>query len=230
MILGSGREPLSRTICFRAALFCLLLAFPLFARPAEDRDPAAAELDSVEKAVFSFAPDPHYPHDPFILVTLKEAITAKREKSGGGVGACLVRESTGEIVARGRNRQYAPYFRSDMHAKMDLISQYEDRMRVVRSRDTRSYNPRRMDGLVLYSSVEPCPMCLARIINSGLKKAFYVAPDSQGGMVHRINDLPPFWRDGALGRTYAEASCSPALKELASRLFQLGQRNATMSN
>jgi hypothetical protein len=70
MILGSGREPLSRTIYFRAALFCLLLAFPLFGQPADDRDPAAAELDAVEKAVFSFPPDPHYPHDPFMLVTL----------------------------------------------------------------------------------------------------------------------------------------------------------------
>jgi len=225
MISGAERKLVSQATHFRIVLLSSLLSFSLLARPADNRDSEAAELDKLEKAVLSAIPDPRYPHDRFIIVTLKEAIAAKRENSGGGIGACMVRESTGKIVAVGHNRQFAPYFRSDMHAEMDLINRYEDRLRAVRPS-----NPRQVDGLVLFSSVEPCPMCLARIINSGLKKAYYGAADSDGGMVHKINDFPPFWRNGALGRTFAEADCSPTIKELAARLFHLGQRNAKMSN
>ncbi|RPI71730.1 MAG: nucleoside deaminase [Desulfobacteraceae bacterium] len=180
----------------------------------------AAELAEIEKAVQAFSPDPRYAHDPFILITLQEAIAAKHEQSGG-IGACLVRESTGEIVTRGHNRQFSPYFRSDLHAEMDLMNRYEDRIQALRTEG----NPRRVEGLVLFSSVEPCPMCLTRIINFGVAKTYYAAPDPTGGMVHKMNDLPPFWKEAAEGRIYAEADCSPALKALAARLFAHGRRN-----
>jgi anaerobic selenocysteine-containing dehydrogenase len=41
--------------------------------------------------------------------------------STSGIGACLVREKSGEIIERGHNRQHSPYFRSDLHAEMDLL-------------------------------------------------------------------------------------------------------------
>jgi tRNA(adenine34) deaminase len=206
-------------------LFSFVACIPFAGIKADDGDSSeAAELDELERAVFSMIPDPQHPHDPFILVTLEEAIKAKREKAGGGVGACLVRESTGEIVERGRNHQFAPYFRSDMHAEMDLLNRYEDHVRISRPADNKAYNPRRTDGLVLYSSVEPCPMCLARIIDAGLKKTYYAAPDPTGGMVHKIKDMPPFWTNAAKGRIYAEADCSPAMKDIAACLFGHGQR------
>ena len=212
-------------------LFFVLTAFPFFSIPADDiANDEAAELNKLEKAVISAVPDPRYPHDRFILVTLNEAIRAKRENSGGGVGACLVRESTGEIVARGHNRQFSPYFRSDMHAEMDLLDRYEDQLKTARIPGVKSFNPRKVEGLVLYSSAEPCPMCLARIINAGLNKTYYAAADPSGGMVHKIGDLPPFWRDAAAGRIYAEADCSPALKDLATRLFNHGKRDIKTVN
>lgn len=205
-------------IAFLFFLTLTLVSQPVFAEDLAQKD--AAELAEIEKAVQIFKPDPRYPHDPFILITLQEAIAAKREQSGG-IGACLVRESTGEIVARGHNRQFSPYFRSDLHAEMDLMNRYEDRIQALRTEG----NPRRVAGLVLFSSVEPCPMCLTRIINFGVAKTYYAAPDPTGGMVHKMNDLPPFWKEAAEGRIYAEADCSPALKALAARLFAHGRRN-----
>ncbi|NLT68109.1 MAG: nucleoside deaminase [Acidobacteria bacterium] len=197
---------------YRFALLPVLLMFavPLLS-PADD----SSELES---AVRSMKPDSRFRHDPFILVALQEALAAKQE-GGGGIGACLVRESTGEIVARGRNRQYAPYFRSDMHAEMDLLNRYEDSLRTVKG----SGNPRQRAGLVLYTSVEPCPMCLTRIINSGVVKMYYAAPDPEGGMVHRMRFLPTFWKEATRGRDYAAADCSPAMRELAARLFRHGR-------
>jgi tRNA(adenine34) deaminase len=111
-----------------------------------------------------------------------------------------------------------------MHAEMDLMNRYEDSRKITRI-PGKTFNPRQVEGLVLYSSVEPCPMCLARIINTGLKKTYYAAADPSGGMVSRMNDLPPFWRETAAGRIYAAAKCSPAMREIAERLFQHGRRN-----
>jgi tRNA(adenine34) deaminase len=207
---------------FQIAVILILPAFVLFqCLPAGGQNrTTAAELDELENAVRALVPDPRYPDDRFILVTLQEAIFAKREGSGG-IGACLVRESTGEIIARGHNRQYSPHFRSDLHAEMDLMNRHEDTVKVLREGDR---DPRRTDGLVLYSSMEPCPMCTTRIINTGVKKTYYAAEDLDGGMAHKINDLPPYWRRAAEGCIFAGASCSPAMKELAVRLFKHGRR------
>ncbi len=175
------------------------------------------ELDEIEKLVDGYTPDPRYPDDPYVKVTLKEALAGSRE-GNGGIGACLVREATGEIVERGHNRQFEPYMRSDLHAEMDLLTRYEERVKGNRAKGVG--DPRRIEGLVLYSSVEPCPMCFTRIINLGLKKALFAAPDPSGGMVQRLKDLPPFWRERASGNVYARANCSPELSALAARLFR----------
>lgn len=201
----------------------VLLAAGLFfasTYAGEDEAKAATELAALEKQVLSLVPDPHYPQDPFILVTLQKAIAARREGSGG-IGACLIRESTGEVAMRGHNRQFTPHWRSDMHAEMDLMNRYEDSVRIPKSSRR---NPHNLEDLVLFSSVEPCPMCLTRIINTGLKKAYYAAADPSGGMVHKPEDLPSFWRELAQGNLYAEANCSPAMKEIADRLFKHGMR------
>ena len=179
-------------------------------------------LDEIEKKINTFAPDPTYTDDPFILVTLKEALMGGRERNGG-IGACLVRETTGEVMERSHNRQYEPYFRSDLHAEMDLLNRYEERARITRSRDPKDptfRNPRNMTGLVLYTSVEPCPMCLTRIINAGVKKVYYALTDDNGGMAHRFDNLPPFWRSMAQGIILEHARCSPELKEIAQKLFR----------
>jgi cytosine deaminase len=77
-----------------------------------------------------------------------------------------------------------------------------------------------MKGIVLYTSVEPCPMCLTRIINSGIKEVRYAAVDETGGMATRFQDLPPFWKDLAEGISLKQAECSPELKTIARKLFR----------
>jgi tRNA(adenine34) deaminase len=189
----------------------------------EDRRKAwLAELSEIEKQVNAFVPDPAYPDDPFILVTLKEAIEGSREENGG-IGACLVREATGEVVERGHNRQFEPYYRSDLHAEMDLLTRYEERIKAVRPGgrgNPSTAQTRKMGGLVLYTSLEPCPMCLTRIINAGLKKVLHAASDETGGMAKRISGLPPFWQNMAKGNIYQAANCSPELVVIAKRLFR----------
>lgn len=180
------------------------------------------DLKEIEKEIDAYAADPRYLDDRFILVTVKEAVKGGMERNGG-IGACLVREATGEVVEQTHNRRYEPYFRSDLHAEMDLLTRYEERMRLTRSQspqDPSFRDPRNMTGLVLYTSVEPCPMCLTRIINAGVKKVYYGVVDDEGGMAHRFENLPPFWRSMAKGLVLEPARCSPSLKTIARRLFR----------
>jgi cytosine deaminase len=63
-------------------------------------------------------------------------------------------------------------------------------------------------------------MCLTRIINAGIKKVYYAAPDPAGGMATRFDELPPFWKGMARGMVLGPARCSPGLKALAQKLFR----------
>lgn len=207
-------------------LFLLILILPTSSpshggRGDGDSKAWLSELSEIETKVNAYVPDKGCPHDPFILVTVQEAITAMRE-GNGGIGACLVREATGEIVERGHNRQYEPYFRSDLHAEMDLLTRYEERVKARKGRvaGTPSVEQRKIAGLVLYTSLEPCPMCLSRIINMGIRKVYWAAADPEGGMGHKVRSLPPFWRDRASGQLFEPARCSAELKRLADQLFR----------
>jgi tRNA(adenine34) deaminase len=202
---------------FASLLLCLLL-FPLTASTQQQIPFPFPGLEDLEKRVDAYVPDPQYPDDKFVLVTLREGIAGRRE-GNGGVGACLVREGTGEIVETGHNRQYTPHFRSDMHAEMDLLNRYEDKIKGQRFENGKQQNPRRVEGLVLYTSFEPCPMCFTRIINAGIKKTLYAVADQPGGMCSRSGDMPPFWKDMGKERFCGEAACSPELKDIAFQLF-----------
>lgn len=212
---------LSKMLCI---LMALLFSAGCEHTPARNREPAAAafDLNVLEIRINNYHPDPRYPDDLFVLVTVREGLLGGRERNGG-IGACLVRKATGEIIERGHNRQYEPYFRSDLHAEMDLLDRYEERVRKTRSRNPKDptfRNPRNMQGLVLYTSLEPCPMCLGRIINAGVKEVYYAAPDVNGGMASRFKDLPPSWKAMAKGMVIGPARCSPELQEIALDLFR----------
>ena len=164
-------------------------------------------LDELKAKIDGLVPDKNYPHDPFVIITLQEAVQAALE-GNFGVGAVLVRNRK-EIVQKGHNRVFSPHFRSDLHAEMDVMTRFEEG-----HRDTE-----RMDGYTLFSSVEPCPMCLARLITSGVKKVYYSVIDQDGGMANRLAYMPPEWRELAERQEFALAECSPELSEIALRVF-----------
>jgi cytosine deaminase len=164
-------------------------------------------LNEMEERVKAFAPDPEYPDDRFIQITLEEAVAAARE-GNFGVGAVLIRDD-GQIVQKGRNHVFHPHFRSDLHAEMFVMTEFENRFQDVDS----------MEGLILYTSLEPCPMCFVRLISSGVRKVFYAAEDNEGGMVRRSEHIPPVWKELAQRQEFAKARCSPELSDMALRVF-----------
>ena len=47
------------------------------------------------------------------------------------------------------------------------------------------------DGIVLFTQLNSCQMCLSRIGNSGISRCYWIGPDTAGGMAHRLCDSVP---------------------------------------
>jgi cytosine deaminase len=123
----------------------------------------------------------------------------------------VLADSDGKVVAQGHNEVFAPRFRSDLHAEMVTMDHFEDANPTVSS----------MAGYTLTVSREPCPMCMTRLIHSGVGVVRYVAPDPQGGMVQRRDALPPLLIELSRRQTFTAAAVSPELAQWASDLFML---------
>jgi cytosine deaminase len=127
-----------------------------------------------------------------------------------GIGCVLVDEK-GRVVIEGHNQVFYPYFRSDRHGEMVVINSFEHKHKGKQSLET----------YALYSSLESCPMCLTRLITSGIGKVSYVAPDMTGGMVHKIDDLPEVWHQLSENQLFDQAKCSKDLIDVAFQIFLL---------
>ena len=167
------------------------------------------QLNELEERVLNFIPSEK--HDVFAIAVISEAISAAKNGSYG-VGAVLVNNETNEIVYRGQNKVFIE-FRSDLHAEMDLLNTFEIQNK-GNSRDL-------LGNITLFSSLESCPMCLCRIITSGVQEVYHLADDFGGGMVHLYDQLPPVWKDISEGRTFKKAECSEELSEIAEKVFLL---------
>ena len=91
------------------------------------------------------------------------------------VGAVIVRD--GRVIARGRN---AIVGRRDptMHAEMAAIRSAAAKLR-----------NERLTGCVLYTTLEPCPMCAGAIVLARLAGVVYGARDPKAGAGGSVTDL-----------------------------------------
>lgn len=136
-----------------------------------------------------------------------ELAMAALENECYGIGALLF-DGRGRILAEGRNTVFQDGFHSDRHAEMVLLNLFEERFP--------SYGDR--GGLTLLVSLEPCPMCLTRLLLAGIGRVLYLAEDRDGGMVHRLAKMPAVWRNLARLQTQDKADVTAALSSLAHQL------------
>ena len=165
------------------------------------------DLQTLEVRVMNFVPS--CPDDVFVLEAIKEALNSAKNGSFG-VGAVLVDEKTNKIVCRGQNKVFTQH-RSDLHAEMDLLNTFETQ--------NGSKSRKLLGGLTLYTSLESCPMCLCRIITSGILKVCHAADDDRGGMVHLYHQLPVVWQEISRNRVFRKADCSEELSKIALQVF-----------
>ena len=168
-------------------------------------------LNTIEKELNEFRPNPVFKEDPIALMVVRQALISIKEGSFG-IGACLIDEKDGKTIVAGHNELLLPYFRSDKHAEMAVMNKYEDQIKGT--------NPK-TEGLTLYSSLEPCPMCTIRLLSANVKKVRYVSADIDGGFVHHMDELPPYWKNQTFDKDYKELQCSPQLKRIAYKLLNI---------
>lgn len=81
------------------------------------------------------------------------------EKGGGPFGAVIVKD--GEIISTGTNT-VTPDNDPTAHAEVNAIRSA-----------CRKVGNFKLDGCIVYSSCEPCPMCLSALYWAGVKKIYY---------------------------------------------------------
>jgi len=172
-------------------------------------DPANGRIGKWKTWLNNYRFDQKYPDDSYIWLT--DVLALMAVNSGNfGIGSVLI-DGSGDVVVQGHNELFNPYFRSDRHGEMVVMDKFEDTYR----------DATKLEGYALYTSLEPCPMCLTRLMTSVVNRVLYAAPDMASGMVHRMEDLPPFWIELGAEKVFAQAQCSQELINAANEIFLL---------
>lgn len=158
--------------------------------------------------------DSNLKHDSYALKCCTLALEAA-ESGNVGVGAILL-DQYDNVVIQGKNSIFSNGFHSDLHAEMVVMNSFE-------KKQTDRLN---LSGYTLFSSLEPCPMCLVRLIFSGIGRVFFVCPDNDGGMVRHIKNLPPIFQKFIRNQQqiWSEAVCSDDLKNMSNQIWIYSRR------
>jgi tRNA(Arg) A34 adenosine deaminase TadA len=174
-------------------------------------DPIPVIISKIEKYVITFQPDKAHPDDPYAREAILQTIKSFRE-GGYGIGAILT-DKNGKILARNHNSQIQEN-RSDLHGEMALLTGFEESRKSGKYMNEYLYLP----GLVVFSSAEPCPMCLIRLASAGVTTR-YVCPGPDDGMANRLDCLPSSWRELTHKYPCTKANTSTQLQKIAHLMF-----------
>ena len=97
--------------------------------------------------------------DPFMKEAIAEADSGISSRHGGPFGAVIIKE--GKIVGRGHNR-VVEKLDPTCHGEMEAI---RDACKNLKTFD--------LTGCTLYTTGEPCPMCMGAILWANIDKVFY---------------------------------------------------------
>ncbi len=163
-----------------------------------------------KKYVDQYQPSASFKDDVAAARACQLAATAA-ELGTYAVGAVLL-DDKGEVLADGYNKTFIDGFRSDLHAEMVVLTKFE----------TDQQMPQNPGTLTLISSLEPCPMCMSRLIYSGIGSIRYICEDPYGGMVTRKSSLPPKLQEISedLSQVWGLAECSSELREAARQIWE----------
>lgn len=108
--------------------------------------------------------------DSYMKIAKENAIKAIQEKEGGPFGAVII-DKQGKIIANGNN-QVIKNNDPTAHAEITAIREA-----------CKKLNTYDLSDCVLYTSCEPCPMCLSAIIWANIKKVYYGCTKEDAGNI-----------------------------------------------
>jgi len=116
-------------------------------------------------------------HKQFIRRAIELSAKAALEYStGGAFGAVIVKD--GKIISEGMNRVVASHDPT-WHGEMEAI-----RLACITLKSFK------LTGCILYTSAEPCPMCMATCYWAGLEQVFYAATVHDAMKYGNFDDSP----------------------------------------
>ena len=116
------------------------------------------------------APDPvSEAKDPYMQQAIQEALEGISHGEGGPFGSVIVKD--GEIVGRGHNRVLAEKDPT-CHGEVSAI---RDACRRLGTYD--------LSGCEVYTTGEPCPMCLAACLWANISKVYYGCTIADNAMI-----------------------------------------------
>ena len=107
-----------------------------------------------------------YTHQEFMNEALKEATKASQKKEVP-IGAIIIKKAT--IIARTHNLKET-LKDCTAHAELLAIKTAQEHL-----------GDWRLNGCILYSTLEPCPMCMGAILHARIDKVIYGAKDHKWG-------------------------------------------------
>ena len=111
----------------------------------------------------------------FMKEAIRLSIEGMRSGKGGPFGAIVVKD--GQIIGRGNN-QVASTHDPTAHAEVVAIREA-----------CQSLGHFQLDGCVLYTSCEPCPMCLGAIYWARPEKIFYACTKADAAAIDFDDDF-----------------------------------------
>ncbi len=99
------------------------------------------------------------PHESFMRAAIRLSLSKMRVSQGGPFGAVIVRN--GRIIGRGWNRVTSA---NDPTAHAEIVA--------IRSA-CRRLSTFRLEGCTIYTTCEPCPMCLAAIYWARIETVYF---------------------------------------------------------
>jgi len=117
----------------------------------------------------------------------------------------------GDIIAEGSNAIWYPVHNPNRHAEIEALRMVPPGL-WPQSR-----------AMTLYTTLEPCLMCLGAILLHRIGRVLYGAADEYGGASSLIGDMPPFFERQAAQMTWSGPAYSEACNPLFARVMQLVQ-------
>ncbi len=141
---------------------------------------------------------------------MRKALVLAREAYEAGeapIGAVAVKD--GVVLGRGRNRVEGLHDPT-AHAEMEAITAAADALR-----------DKRLEGVTLYVSLEPCTMCAGALVLARVERVVYGAPDPGAGAcgsIARVHDDPSLNHRFLVTSGVMEAECAHLLKAFFKQL------------
>ena len=131
-------------------------------------DEAARSLERNEKHQLS-------EHDLFMGKAIDQAVTGVLKNEGGPFGCVVIKE--GRIIGSGNNKVTST---NDPTAHAEIIAIREA---------CKNLNSFQLEGCIIYTSCEPCPMCLGAIYWARPKKVYYGCSKSDAAKIGFDDDF-----------------------------------------